>query len=160
MSERVYAALLRWYPAEFRRDFAPDMRDLFRDHLRATRARSGRIGVALLWLRTIPDLLLTGLHVHEANMLEAIVQDARYAVRILGKNLLFTAIAIVVVALGTGAVSTIYSVANAVVLRPIPGVFRQGELLAITRTRGDRASTLSASYPYYRYLADHSKTMS
>ena len=160
LSERAYAALLRWYPADFRREFAPDMRDLFRDHLRATRARSGMLGVTLLWFRTIPDLLLTGIHVHEANMLEAILQDARYAVRILKKNALFTAIAVLVVALGTGAVSTIYSVANAVILRPIPGVVRQNEVVSITRTRGDRATSRSASYPFYRYLAEHSKTMS
>ncbi len=159
LSERIYAALLRWYPAEFRRDFAPDMRDLFRDHLRAARARSGAFGVALLWVRAIPDLLLTGLHVHEDNMLQAILQDARYAMRILKKNTLFTVIAIVVVALGTGAVSTIYSVANAVIFRPIPGVDRQSDVLGITRTRSDRASSRSASYLYYRYLADHSKTM-
>jgi predicted permease len=159
-SERLYAALLRWYPTDFRRDFAPDMRDLFRDHLRAARARSGAGGVTLLWMRTIPDLLLTGLHVHEANMLEAILQDARYAVRILRKNPLFTAIAVLVVALGTGAVSTIYSVANAVVLRPIPGIARQNEILGITRTRSDRATSRSASYPYYQYLAEHSRTMS
>ena len=92
LSERAYAALLRWYPADFRREFAPDMRDLFRDHLRATRARSGMLGVTLLWFRTIPDLLLTGIHVHEANMLEAILQDALYAVRILNKYSLFTEI--------------------------------------------------------------------
>ena len=159
LSERIYAALLRWYPADFRRDFAPDMRDLFRDHLRAARARSGVFGVAMLWMRAIPDLLLTGLHVHEDNMLQAILQDARYAMRILKKNTLFTVIAIVVVALGTGAVSTIYSVANAVIFRPIPGVARQSDVLGITRTRSDRASSRSASYLYYRYLADHSKTM-
>jgi predicted permease len=159
LSERIYAALLRWYPTDFRRDFAPDMRDLFRDHLRAARARSGVLGVALLWLRAIPDLLLTGFHVHEDNMLQAILQDARYAMRILKKNALFTVIAIIVVALGTGAVSTIYSVANAAIFRPIPGVARQSEVLGITRTRADRATSRSASFPYYQYLAEHSKTM-
>jgi predicted permease len=159
LSERIYAALLRWYPADFRRDFAPDMRDLFRDHLRAARARSGIFGVAMLWIRAIPDLLLTGVHFHEDNMLQAILQDARYAMRILKKNALFTAVAIVVVALGTGAVSTIYSVANAVIFRAIPGVAHQSDVLEITRTRSDRASSRSASYVYYRYLADHSTTM-
>ena len=159
LSERLYAALLRWYPSDFRREFAPDMHDLFRDHLRDARARAGIRGVILLWMRAIPDLLFTGLHEHEGQMLQAITQDARYAVRILRKNPLFTTIAILVVALGTGAVSTIFSVANALILRPIPGVARQSEVFAITRTRSDRASSRSASYPYYRYIADHSTTM-
>jgi predicted permease len=135
------------------------MRELFRDHLHAARARAGRRGVALLWLRTIPDLLATGFHEHEANMLQAIAQDARYAVRILRNNSLFTIVAVLVVALGTGAVSTIFSVANAAILRPIPGVVRQKEVFEIVRTRGDGASSRSASYPFYKYLADHTTTM-
>jgi predicted permease len=160
LSERIYAALLRWYPADFRRDFASDMRDVFRDHLRTARERSGVFGVAMLWLRTIPDLLLTGIHFHEDNMLQAMLQDARYATRMLKKNPLFTIIAVLVVGLGTGAVSTIYSVANAAILRPVPGVVQQSEVAEITRTRGDRATSRSASYPYYQYVAEHSKTMS
>src|ERR1041384_3810425 len=118
LSERVYAALLRWFPTDFRREFGVEMRELFRDHLRAARKRSGLRGVLMLWIRTIPDLFFTGFHEHEDEMLNAIVQDARYAVRILRKNPVFTLVAIAVVALGTGAVSTIFSVANAAILRP------------------------------------------
>jgi len=158
LSERVYGALLRLYPGEFRRDYGGDMRELFRDHLREAR-RAGLRGVLALWLRTIPDLLFTGVHEHEEEMLQAIVQDGRYAVRILRKNPVFTLVAIAVVALGTGAVSTIFSVANAVILRPIPGVARPSEVVAIERTRADGANSRSASYPYYEYLATRSKAM-
>jgi hypothetical protein len=118
------------------------MRDLFRDHLREARQRHGGASVLLLWLRTIPDLLFTGLFEHEEEMLNAIVQDARYAVRILLKNPVFTLVAVAVVALGTGAVSTIFSVANAVVLRPIPGVAQPSRLSrssACGRTAAARA---------------------
>ena len=159
LSERIYTALLRWYPSDFKRDFAPECASCFAITCRRARSRRPR-GVVLLWLRAIPDLLVTGIHEHEGNMLHAIVQDARYAARILRKNALFTSIAILVVALGTGAVSTIYSVAQGVIFRPIPGVAQQNDVVGITRTRSDHASSRSASYPYYAHLADHATAMS
>ena len=44
LSERLYAALLRWYPDDFRRDFAPDMRDLFRKEIKPRLAAYPEIG--------------------------------------------------------------------------------------------------------------------
>lgn len=158
LSERVYGALLRLFPPDFQRGYGTDMRDLFRDHLRDARARAGLRGVTALWIRTIPDLFFTGFHEHEDEMLHAIVQDARYAARILRKNPVFALVAILVVALGTGAVSTIFSVANAVVLRPLPGVPDAGDVVSLQRVRRDGGGSRSASYPYAAYLTEHAKT--
>jgi predicted permease len=56
-------------------------------------------------------------------------------------------------------VSTIFSVANAVVLRPIPGVRDASSLIEVSRSRAGEQGSLSASYPYYKYLADHASSL-
>jgi predicted permease len=150
------------------------MRDFFRDRLREERAH-GAAGVARLWARVLPDLVTVAARERFArrivpstvhipprtgdNMLQNLGQDLRYSGRIMRKNPVFTAVAIAIVALGTGAVSTIFSAANGLVFRPIPGVAKQSELVGIERTRGDAGGSLSASYLYYRHLADHSKKL-
>ncbi|MEP6915988.1 MAG: ABC transporter permease, partial [Acidobacteriota bacterium] len=50
----------------------------------------------------------------------SVLQDLRYSMRTLRRDAGFTAFAILIVGLGIGATSTVFSVANALLLRPLP----------------------------------------
>src|SRR5215218_1422804 len=57
--------------------------------------------------------------------------DVRYGFRRLNNNAGFTAVAVVCLALGICASVTVFSVVNALILRPIPGVIGQGRIVTL-----------------------------
>lgn len=179
VSEQLFAVLLHLFPRRFRARFGGDMRELFRDQARAARGTGGTRGMIRLWLRTVPSLVRSALlerweaapfrgalenfrmtlRVGRKGMSGRIGGELRYAGRMLRRSPVFTVVAVVVISLGSGAVTTIFSGMNSVLLRPLPGTADARRLVTIERREATGDGGMSGSYPYYAYLRDNARSL-
>src|SRR5579864_2270918 len=90
--------------------------------------------------------------------LESVLADIRYALRALRRQPTFVAVAVLSLALAIGANSAIFSLADALLLRPLP-VEKPAALFDVTSTTPDNPLE-GMSFPDYRDLRDKSRSLS
>src|SRR5262252_570291 len=82
--------------------------------------------------------------------MNGLIPDVRYAIRVLSAKKGFTAVAVITLALGIGANTTIFSLVDAMVFRPLP-VSGNDRLVAVYNKdeNTQRGEEDSISYPDY-----------
>jgi predicted permease len=90
---------------------------------------------------------------------ESMWQDLRFGTRILLKSPGFTALALVTLALGIGANTTIFSVVNSVLLRPLP-YENPNRIVQIADVYPATGGVITSSFPKFNFLRDHARSFS
>ena len=67
-------------------------------------------------------------------MMQSLFQDLRYALRLLAKQPALTLAVVLLLALGLGASTTIFTLLNAILIRPLPGIAAPERLVMLGRT--------------------------
>jgi predicted permease len=138
---RFYRALLHLYPISFRREYGAELTALF--DVRARQAGRG-LPSLVLWLGTIVDVIANAAAAHW----DLLRHDLRYTFRTLVRSPGFALTAIVVTALGIGANTAAFSVADFVLIRPLP--FADPDRLVKLWEHPPNYSRLELSPPNYR----------
>lgn len=134
---RLYRALLHLYPASFRNEYGDEMTRLFEQRI----ADEGRVAASL---GEIADVVPNAIAVHG----DILRQDLRYTLRSMRRTPGFVITAILVVALGVGANTAAFTVADFVLIRPLP--FPHSDRLVKIWERTPGYSSMEVSPPNYR----------
>ena len=88
--------------------------------------------------------------------MSSLLQDFRYTLRMMSRNRGFTVVAVLTLAIGIGANTTVFTWIDAILLHPLSGVAQPDRLVAV-ETVTPNGSFVPNSYPDYRDFRDHLK---
>jgi len=158
----MFAVLLRAYPREFRDRYAGELLAFFRHERNHPRFGRGPLRPLRFWSSTLRDLARTAAterllflsspsRANRATIMHTfsgLLFDLRYAVRSLRATPAVTTTALLVLTLGIGVSTAIFSVVDAIVLRGLPFA-DPDRLMAITETELPGGRRLPAAYPNF-----------
>jgi putative ABC transport system permease protein len=131
------------------------MEQVFRAEHRDARA-DGALGPVRLWVRTVAAFLRVAPAAHASGLR----QDVAYALRAMRRSPAFTVVALVTLGLGIGAATTMFTVVDAVLLRPLP-FDAATDLVAVheqsLKNPGD--ARFEVSYPNFLDIRERSRTI-
>ena len=147
LSERLYRLLLRSYPREFRDEYGEEMAMVFSERRGDSPVRS--------WLQAAADCLFHAPREH-ASILK---QDLVYGLRTWRRSPSIPVVTIAALTLGIGANLAIFTVAHAVLMRPLT-VREPGRVVVVQETRA--ASSVAAggaSFPNYLSWTERARSL-
>ena len=165
----VAAVLLRLYPASIRARFGDDMTKDFLD----TYSSRGSLAQRVRFLvAATTDALRSGIAERREARSDAFggdlqparrmtmhgfLEDVRFGLRSLRRRPGFVAAVVVTLALGIGANTAVFSLIDAIFVRPV-GVADPGSLVAVYQASSAKFPTGPNAYPVYRAYRDGSRT--
>ena len=141
----------------FRRDVERELADELQLHIELEQDKNERLGMSPDEARRAALVTFGGVErykeeardVRGVRILETIAQDLRFALRSMRKTPGFSAVVILTLGLGVGATSAIFSIVNAVLLRPLPYGNEASLVRVYSAPPGDRIPKFSVSVPDY-----------
>ena len=109
----LYRLLLRLYPSSYRAEYGDEMTAIFAQQLRQS---SGMLGQCGLWLAAFAEVSSNAAALH----CEIAQRDLRSAIRSLVKSPGFAITALLLITIGIGANAAIFTLADFVLVRPLP----------------------------------------
>lgn len=172
--ERVYRACLHAYPSSFRQLFGQDLIETFRDERRAT--GGGALPVTAFWLESLRDVLTQGFAERVSEAVRAFTaqqstedsimssfpialraSELRVAARRLRRAPGVVIATVLVLGLGLGATTAVFSVVRGVLLKPLPYP-EPDRLVALTHTaQVDGVTSVDQSAAGLLYYQEHAR---
>ncbi|MEQ9568656.1 MAG: ABC transporter permease, partial [Longimicrobiales bacterium] len=157
----VFGILLRLFPRDFRAEHGAGMQELFEARLARARGLRGRIGV---WSRGLVDVLRTAWAVRTGaeittgrrrgggRTMDSLLQDLKQTLRHLVRAPVFTLGAVLLLAVGIGANTTVFTVVDGLLFRPPP--WGDADEVVYVYQDSDDGEPNSTSFPAYRDMTE------
>jgi putative ABC transport system permease protein len=143
---RAYRGLMILYPAEFRGEYARELCLAFDDRCRSARSR---FEIFAIWIHSAFGVFADAPKEH----IHVIIQDLRHALLLMRKDSAVTITAIAILALGIGSTTIVFSLANGLLVRPLPYPHTEGIVAVQEFNPGQGAdSCCEVSFPDYQDL--------